>query len=141
MNKSLAAHYFKLSADQGFTQPQFHYGLLLALGDGYPMNRSLLAHYYHLSADQVLAQTQFNYALLLYHGDGSPMNKSLAAEYFKCAADQGIETAQSLYQVAEAEKDTCEAFLFNINGKRRDEIEEDYAMDEFAKWVEHPHEE
>jgi TPR repeat protein len=53
MNKSLAVHYFKLSADQGNSYGQLCYGARLACGDGISMNKSLAAHYFKMSADQL----------------------------------------------------------------------------------------
>jgi TPR repeat protein len=52
INKSLAVHYFKLSADHGNADSHFNYGLVLAHGDGILMNKSLAVHYFKLSADQ-----------------------------------------------------------------------------------------
>jgi TPR repeat protein len=52
MDKSLAAHYFKLSADQGNAYGQCNYGVCLRDGDGVVMDKSLAAHYFKLSADQ-----------------------------------------------------------------------------------------
>jgi TPR repeat protein len=48
MNKSLAAHYFKLSRDQGDARTQCLYGVLLSTAEGVPMNESLAAHYFKL---------------------------------------------------------------------------------------------
>jgi TPR repeat protein len=45
MNKSFAAHYLKLSADQGVARAQFHYGVLLAISDGITTNKSHTAHF------------------------------------------------------------------------------------------------
>jgi TPR repeat protein len=45
-NKSLAVHYYKLSADQGFAKAQFHEGFMLAKAEGISMNRSFAVHYY-----------------------------------------------------------------------------------------------
>jgi TPR repeat protein len=52
MNKSLAAHYFKLAADQSHARAQFNYGIMLLCGQGISINKSLAAHYFKLSADQ-----------------------------------------------------------------------------------------
>jgi TPR repeat protein len=52
IDKSLAAHYFKLAADQGYAAAQTNYRTLLEDGDGIPIDRSLAAHYYKLAADQ-----------------------------------------------------------------------------------------
>jgi TPR repeat protein len=58
MNKSLAADYFRLSADQGNAEGQFAYGKSLSNGDGVVMDKSLAAHYFKLSADQGNAHAQ-----------------------------------------------------------------------------------
>jgi TPR repeat protein len=105
MNKSLAAHYFKLSADQGDPTSQFKYGVMLHEGDGIPMNKSLAAHYFKLSADQGDAAAQFYYGILLLKGDGIRMNKSLAADYYRLSADQGHAVAQFGYGVMLAKGD------------------------------------
>jgi TPR repeat protein len=43
MNKSLVAHDFQLSANQGTAAAQFNSGLMFARGDVISMNRSLAA--------------------------------------------------------------------------------------------------
>jgi hypothetical protein len=96
-NPSLAAHYFKLAADQGHSRAQLHYGIFLSEGRGIPMNHSLAAHYFKLSADQGNPSAQFNYAHCFMEGKGIPMNYSLAAHYFKLSADQGNPNAQFNY--------------------------------------------
>jgi TPR repeat protein len=52
MNKSLAAHYFKLSADQGLLSAQLHFAILLREGRVIEGNITLSAHYFKLAADQ-----------------------------------------------------------------------------------------
>jgi TPR repeat protein len=93
-NKSLAAHYYKLSADQGHAEAQFRYGVLLDRGDGITMNKSLAAHYYKLSADQGYAPAQFCYGVLLGNEDGIALNESRASENLNLPADQEIADAQ-----------------------------------------------
>jgi TPR repeat protein len=97
MNKSLAAHYFKLLADQGDSSAQCNYGLMLLRGDGIDMNKSLAAHYLKLSADQGDSLAQLNYGLMLHRADGIDLNKSLAAHYLTLSADQGDAAAQFNY--------------------------------------------
>jgi TPR repeat protein len=67
MNRSYAAHYYKLSADQGYAEAQFDYGMMLSHGEGISMNRSHAAHYFKLSADQSHAEAQFNYGMMMSH--------------------------------------------------------------------------
>jgi TPR repeat protein len=97
MNKSLAVHYYKLSADQGFAAAQYNYGFMLARGEGISMNKSLAVHYFKLSADQSFAEAQCYYGFMLASGEGISMNKSLAAHYYKLSADQGFAEAQYNY--------------------------------------------
>jgi hypothetical protein len=94
MNKSLAAHYFKMSADQGNAFAQLNYGFFLANGDGISMNKSLAAHYYKLSADQGCAYAQEKYAINLLDGFGVEKDEKTGLEYLKRAADQGLVSAQ-----------------------------------------------
>jgi TPR repeat protein len=89
MNKSLAAHYSKCSANQGDARAQFCYAVMLDHGEHIPMNQPLAAHYYKFLADHGHAQGQFTYGLMLHRGESIPMNRSLAAHYFKLSADQG----------------------------------------------------
>jgi TPR repeat protein len=58
MNQSLAAHYFKLSADQGEAKTQFEYGLILSCGEGISRDKSLAADYFKQSADQSFRAAQ-----------------------------------------------------------------------------------
>jgi TPR repeat protein len=52
INKSPAAYYFKLSADQRDGIGQFSHGVLIAIGQGVPINKSFAAHYFQLSPNQ-----------------------------------------------------------------------------------------
>jgi TPR repeat protein len=97
MNKSLAAHYFKLSADQGFAQAQLHYGLLLLTGEGITMNKSLAAYYFKLSADQGIVQAQYSYAVLLLEGESVQKDALMGVQYLERAAAGGWLPAQLHY--------------------------------------------
>jgi hypothetical protein len=107
MNKSLAAHYLTLSADQGIADAQLKYGFMLCQGDGISMHKSLAAHYSKLSADQGIAAAQFNDGVMLFQGDDISMNKSLATHYFK--ADDGMEILSPLSErsAIEPEESIC----------------------------------
>jgi TPR repeat protein len=97
MNRSLAAHYLKRSANQGYGRAQFNYGLMTFRGNGILMDKSLGAHYFKLSANQGHVKAQFIYGVMLSHGEGISMNKSLAVNYCTFSADQGFRPAQRLY--------------------------------------------
>jgi TPR repeat protein len=73
---------FKLAADQGHADAQFHSGVMLYRGYDVQMNNPLDAHYFKWSADQGVAWAQVQYAVMLYHGDGILKNKSLLAPAF-----------------------------------------------------------
>jgi TPR repeat protein len=94
INKSLAAHYYRLSADQGIAVAQFNYGLMLNNGDGISINKSLAAHYFKLSADQGSAVSQYCYALWLFTGEILSRDTALAIDYLQRAADGGFVFAQ-----------------------------------------------
>jgi TPR repeat protein len=64
-------HCFKLSAQLGYSESQYAYGISLLLGDGVPMNESLAVHYLQLSADQGNAEGQCVYGLCLLNGVGN----------------------------------------------------------------------
>jgi TPR repeat protein len=61
MDPKEAAHYFKLSADQGNPDGQWLYGECLRDGRGIPMDLQGAAHYFKLSADQGNADGQWLY--------------------------------------------------------------------------------
>jgi TPR repeat protein len=63
-----AAHYFKLSADQGRAGGQCNYGLCLHNGEGVSIDLRNAAQYFKLSADQGRADGQCNYGLCLQNG-------------------------------------------------------------------------
>jgi TPR repeat protein len=82
MNKSLAAYYFKLSADQGYAAAQCNYAFHLAKGDGIAMNKSLAAYYFKLSADQGHPDAQSNYAFLLANGERDFIERGVHCEVY-----------------------------------------------------------
>jgi TPR repeat protein len=84
-----AAHYFKLSADQGNANGQWRYGECLRDGKGIPIDLEGAAHYFKLSADQGNAAGQWLYGVCLQDGQGIPIDLEGAAHYFKLSADQG----------------------------------------------------
>jgi hypothetical protein len=59
LNKSLATHYSKLTADQDHAQAQINSSPMLCNGDGIPMNRSLGAHCFKLSAGHAFSPAQY----------------------------------------------------------------------------------
>jgi len=56
-----AARYFKLAADQGFSQAQYNIAKCYENGEGMVQDSAKAAHYYSLAADQGLATAQIDY--------------------------------------------------------------------------------
>jgi TPR repeat protein len=54
-----AAHYFKLSVDQGNADGEYCYGLCLQYGTGISKDLKRAAHYFKRSADQENAKRQY----------------------------------------------------------------------------------
>jgi TPR repeat protein len=83
-----AAHYFKLSADQGDADGQFCYGICLRYGKGVSSDMRTAAHYFQLSADQGNAVGQVRYGECLLFGKGVSIDMINAAHYFnRCSKD------------------------------------------------------
>jgi TPR repeat protein len=80
----LAAHYYRLSADQGNALGQSNYGWCLENGEGVAVDTGLAAHYYRLSADQGNESGIFHCARL-----PAKSSSALSAHYFKLWADVG----------------------------------------------------
>jgi TPR repeat protein len=80
-----AAYYFRLAADQGFSQAQNNYGLALSNGSGVSRDDGAAAHYFKLAADQGFREDQFNFGVVLSTGSGVPRDVQAAATYFKLA--------------------------------------------------------
>jgi TPR repeat protein len=99
VNKSLAAHYFKLSADQGYPMAQLQILKMLFWGDEIAVNKFLAAHYFKSSADQGCVIAQFIYSLVLSRGDGIAMNKSLAARSLRLPGNQGDSRTRFEYDM------------------------------------------
>jgi TPR repeat protein len=94
MNKSRAAYYFMLSADQGNPRAQFMHGAILYDGDGISSNKSLAAQYFKLSADRGLLSSQLKYAKLHIDGDVDPISVTECEKYLRLAVAQGSPVGQ-----------------------------------------------
>jgi TPR repeat protein len=62
-NIAAAAHYVKMSADQGHIPNMFYYGFHLESGQGVDQDYVAAAQYYKLSADGGYPQALWKYAL------------------------------------------------------------------------------
>jgi hypothetical protein len=97
MNKSLAIHYFKLSADQGSNLAQHLYAEQLLSGTDVQKDEKLGVEYLQRAADQGLIPAQLRLAALFHQGRVIPRDMDLSARYFKRAADQGSAEGQIKY--------------------------------------------
>jgi hypothetical protein len=71
-DKSLAGHYFKLTADQGNIGPRIHEGNILQRGDGIPADNLFAVHDHKLATDQRKAESQSRFfAFTIYCCSGS----------------------------------------------------------------------
>jgi TPR repeat protein len=95
MDLNKAVYYFKLAADQGYAEAQFHYGVSLRDGDGLSIDLTRASHFLKLAADQNYSAAQSAFAALLWDGRGALKNRMTAACYFRLAAEQGVADAQS----------------------------------------------
>jgi hypothetical protein len=91
MNKSLGAHYLKLSADQGDSNAQLKYGTFLLFGEGVQKSESLGAHYLKLSADQGNAEAQYVCGYYRALAEGVPMDQALAQFRFRMRSRQDCD--------------------------------------------------
>ena len=96
-----AAHYFKISADQGHAQAQYNYGVMLYHGYGIEQNLYAAAHYYHIAANQGFAPAQYNFAVVLANGEGVAHDLSAAKHYFQLSANQDFADAKEALKTLE----------------------------------------
>jgi TPR repeat protein len=80
-DRARAAHYYKLSADQGHAVAQLRYGLLLEAGDGVPPDQTQAARYFELSADEGNATGRLKYGTAFFRGTGVKSDKPQALQY------------------------------------------------------------
>jgi hypothetical protein len=86
MNKSLAAHYFKMSADQGLCSSQLAYANLLLRGDGVPINFEECERYLRLAVSQHSTVGQMRLGLCLFSGSLGHFDFAEARELFDKAS-------------------------------------------------------
>jgi TPR repeat protein len=141
MNKSFDAHYFKLSASQGFANAQFHSGFCVLRDSGVPMDKEYALHCFKFSEEQGFTRGQYFYALCLLAGIGIEKNISVGMKYLRLAASAGVVDAQLRLaamlqrgtQTAQQAKESyeeilrCAHHLVNHSRNRQDLVDaEDY---------------
>ena len=117
-NKTEAAHYFKMGADNGDSEAMYDCAEMLFDGDGIPKNVKESIKYYKMSADNGDEKGMFKYAALLYSGEGVQKNRKEAAKNFKMSADKGFVQSIRNYGIMCRDGDGI-----NVNGN------------EFAKYL------
>jgi TPR repeat protein len=115
MKRSLAARYMKLSADQGFGEPQCSYSAILCIGDGILMNKLLAAHYLKLSADRGNSEAHFPYSFCLFGGNGCEEDHQTPAEYIDGTAASSRLRVSVIYSMSLATPPVSDA-LGNSKG-------------------------
>jgi TPR repeat protein len=90
-----AAHYLKLSADQGNADGQWHYGVCLLKGCQTPIDFRAATRYFKSSANHGNPIGQFHYGVSLLFGIGVPFDCRMAAYSFTLAANPRGSNEQS----------------------------------------------
>jgi hypothetical protein len=84
----LAAHFYKLAADQNVALAQYNYGMRLYNRRGVFIDQSLAAKFLKLAAAQGLALAQYFFACCLEFGLGVDVDLPEASELYTRAAEQ-----------------------------------------------------
>lgn len=94
---SKAHNWFKLSADQEYTEAQYNIGLMYALGKGCQQSYTQARHWYALAAEKDHSVAQLNLGVMYFMGQGGTTSLSTAKELFQKAAVGGeVEGTQYL---------------------------------------------
>lgn len=94
MDKTAAAKWFRLSADQGVADGQYNLGQCYLNGHGVPQDIHAAAKWFKLAADQGHAQAQNNCGRCYLLDNAEPRDIGVALKWFRLAADQGVAQAQ-----------------------------------------------
>jgi len=122
INYNDAIRYFKIAADLGHIDSQYHVGKLYFAGfscetDDTETNDTKVIKYFKLAADQGHTLSQFQLGGLYYLGIRCEKNTTEGYKYYKLAADQGNISAQYFigcwyYDSVECEQNLIEAFKY-----------------------------
>jgi TPR repeat protein len=82
-----AAHYFKLSADQGNAHGPYHYAMCLLTGSGLPRDGENAIQYFELSAESGSPDGQTVVGWMAENGVGHDIDFVAAARYYELSAD------------------------------------------------------
>jgi len=93
-DKSEAVKYYKMAADQGYTNAFTNLGFMASNGYGMVKDKNMAVRYYKKAAKRGYARGLCNLGYMYDYGYGVPHNKVMAAKYYSLAADQGYSVAQ-----------------------------------------------
>ena len=109
-----AVRWYRLAAEQGWVDAQYHLGLMYADGEGVPEDDEEAVGWYRLAAEQGYASAQTNLGLMYVNGEGVPEDLVLAYMWYNLSACQGnsyarwykiiIEQRMTREQIAEAQR-------------------------------------
>ena len=90
----IAAHGYRLAAEQGDAEAQFNLGVRYFHGRGVPEDLQEAIHWVRLAAEQGHAEARISLGVLYDEGRGVPQDHEEAVRWYRLAAEQGHPAAQ-----------------------------------------------
>jgi TPR repeat protein len=117
-----ASRYFLRSANAGYDDGAYSYGVMLREGKGVPQDLAEGAKWLKRASDAGVIAGQVEYAIMLFNGEGVPKDQSGAVSILRMAAAKGNPIAQNrlahLYvDGAVVGRDLAQAAAFNAFAK------------------------
>jgi TPR repeat protein len=97
LNLSVAADFYRRSAEAGFALARYHYALFLCHGVGVRQDRRAAVRELRLAADAGNANAMFEYGLCLEYGVTLERNLARAVRYYEKAAARNYPSALKAY--------------------------------------------
>jgi DNA-binding NtrC family response regulator len=94
-NYAEAVKWFRMAAERGHAQAQWHLGVCHADGLGVAQDEAEAVKWYLMAAEQGLAEAQNDLGVCYHNGQGVPRDYAEAAKWYRKAAEQGNNAAQS----------------------------------------------
>ena len=89
-----AVRWYRLAAEQGNAEAQYHLGVVYHFGRGVPQDYKEAVKWSKIAAEQGLAEAQYNLGLMYYHGEGIPQDYVLAYMWWNLSSSQGQKSAR-----------------------------------------------
>jgi hypothetical protein len=89
-----AARLYRLAAEQGHAEAQFHLGFMFEHGKGVAQDAAEAIRWYRLAAEQGHAHAQIKLGRMFQYGNGVAQDAAEAIRWYRLAAAQGGELAQ-----------------------------------------------